>query len=251
MLNRYQNKKIKVTTEDGAEFTGIADVFPSGYGLHEFDRAEEGIQLDDVIVFKSDIRRIEKLSDAAADEADARRFDEMMGELLEGPYRIVDILPGQVSADAAAAERLAARITERFFDEQSGLFRLFLGHDEERTSVLGNALAVLCGAADRLDTARIEAVLLANGEGAEGPEAIAATLSMACFRYDALLRLDRTRYREAILQDIDRTGLSMLRSGATSFWETIRGAEDFDGAGSLCHGWSAMPVYYYRTLLEV
>ena len=100
MLNRYQNKRIKVTTEDGTEFTGIADVFPSGYGLHEFDRAEEGIQLDDVIVFKSDIRRIEELSDAASDQADARRFDEMMGELLEGPYRIVDILPEQVSADA-------------------------------------------------------------------------------------------------------------------------------------------------------
>ena len=100
MLNRYQNKKIKVTTEDGAEFTGIADVFPSGYGLHEFDRAEEGIQLDDVIVFKSDIRKIEELSDAASDEPDARRFDEMMGELLEGPYWIVDILPEQVSADA-------------------------------------------------------------------------------------------------------------------------------------------------------
>lgn len=100
MLNRYQNKKIKITTEDGAEFTGIADVFPSGYGLHEFDRAEEGIQLDDVIVFKSDIRRIEELSDTASDKTDARRFDEMMGELLEGPYRIVDILPEQVSADA-------------------------------------------------------------------------------------------------------------------------------------------------------
>ena len=100
MLNRYQNKKIKVTTEDGTEFTGIADVFPSGYGLHEFDRAEEGIQLNDVIVFKSDIRRIEELSDAASDEPDARRFDEMMGELLEGPYRIVDILPEQVSANA-------------------------------------------------------------------------------------------------------------------------------------------------------
>ena len=100
MLNRYQNKKIKVTTEDGAEFTGIADVFPSGYGLHEFDSAEEGIQLNDVIVFKSDIRRIEELSDADSDQADARRFDEMMGELLEGPYWIVDILPEQVSADA-------------------------------------------------------------------------------------------------------------------------------------------------------
>ena len=100
MLDRYQNKKIKVTTQDGAEFTGIADVFPSGYGLHEFDRAEEGIQLDDVIVFKSDIRRIEELSDAASGIADARRFDELMGELLEGPYWIVDILPEQVPANA-------------------------------------------------------------------------------------------------------------------------------------------------------
>lgn len=35
-------------------FTGIAEVFLSGYGLHEFDREEEGIQLDDVILFKSD-----------------------------------------------------------------------------------------------------------------------------------------------------------------------------------------------------
>ena len=100
MLNRYQNKKIKVTTEDGAVFIGIADVFLSGYGLHEFDRAEEGIQLDDVIVFKSDIRRIEELSDGAPVISDARRYDEMMGELLEGPYWIVDILPEQVSANA-------------------------------------------------------------------------------------------------------------------------------------------------------
>ncbi len=100
MLNRYQNKMIRVTAEDGAEFMGIADVFPSGYGLQEFGRAEEGIQLDDVIVFKSDIRKIKEVPDAASDEADARRYDEMMGELLEGPYRIVDILPEQVSANA-------------------------------------------------------------------------------------------------------------------------------------------------------
>ena len=75
MRNRYQNKKIKVTTQDGAEFTGTADVFPSGYGLHEFDRAEEGIQLDDVIVFKSDIRRIEELPDTASDESLCRLIE--------------------------------------------------------------------------------------------------------------------------------------------------------------------------------
>ncbi|MBR1677551.1 MAG: ROK family protein [Clostridia bacterium] len=35
-----------------------------------------------------------------------------------------------------------------------------------------------------------------------------------------------------------------LYSGATTFWETEKGECDFDGAASLCHGWSAIPVYY-------
>ena len=101
MLFRYPDKEIRITTEDGSVFTGTAEVFPSGYGLHEFGRGEEGIQLDDVIVFKSDIRIIEDLSGAGFGDKDPRRYDGMMGELLEGPYWIVDILPGQVPADAA------------------------------------------------------------------------------------------------------------------------------------------------------
>ena len=101
MLYRYQNKQVRITTGDGAVFTGIAEVLPSGYGLHEFDREEESIQLDDVILFKSDIRTIEELSETPTEDADPRRFDEMMGALLEGPYWIVDILPEQVPANAA------------------------------------------------------------------------------------------------------------------------------------------------------
>ena len=101
MLSRYQDKEVRITTENGAEFTGIAEVFPSGYGLHEFDREEEGIQLDDMILFKSDIRSVEELSKTTSDAADPRRYDARMGELLEGPYWIVDILPEQVSANAA------------------------------------------------------------------------------------------------------------------------------------------------------
>ena len=37
----------------------------------------------------------------------------------------------------------------------------------------------------------------------------------------------------------------MLTHGATSFWETIEGDAAFGKAGSLCHGWSAVPVYVY------
>ena len=40
----------------------------------------------------------------------------------------------------------------------------------------------------------------------------------------------------------------MLERGATSFWETILGVDESDSS-SLCHGWSAMPVYYYHKLL--
>ncbi len=101
MLFRYQDKQVRITTEDGSVFTGIAEVFSSGYGLHEFDREEEGVQLDDVVLFKSEIRAIEELSGTAPEAADPRRFDDRMGALLEGPYWIADILPEQVPADAA------------------------------------------------------------------------------------------------------------------------------------------------------
>ena len=100
-LHRYQDKEVRITREDGAVFTGTAEVFSSGYGLHEFDREEEGIKLDDVILFKSDIQSIEELPVTASGAANPRRFDELMGALLEGPYWIVDILPEQVSAEAA------------------------------------------------------------------------------------------------------------------------------------------------------
>lgn len=40
-----------------------------------------------------------------------------------------------------------------------------------------------------------------------------------------------------------------LQEGATTFWETEDGESAFDRAGSLCHGWSAMPIVYYHRLI--
>ena len=100
-LQYYQDKELRITTEDGTVFTGIGSTFPSGYGLHEFGREEEGIQLGGVTVFKSDIRSIEELSKTASEAESPRRYDDLMEALLEGPYWIVDILPEQVGAHAA------------------------------------------------------------------------------------------------------------------------------------------------------
>ena len=70
---------------------------------------------------------------------------------------------------------------------------------------------------------------------------------MKAFIYDALLKADKN-YKGYILNDIDNNYKYMLDNNATTFWETIKGEADFDGAGSLCHGWTAMPVYYYNIL---
>ena len=97
ILSRYDGKRIKLTAEDGTVFTGTAEVFHSGYGLHEFGCAEESIMIDDTFIFHSDIKNIEILPESRP-AVRKGRFDDLMGELLEGPYLIVDILPGQVPA---------------------------------------------------------------------------------------------------------------------------------------------------------
>lgn len=93
ILSRFDKKRIEITTEDGSVYTGIAEVHPSGYGLHVFDRAEESILIDDLHIFKSDISGIKILSEQDNPMIQPRQFDDLMGDLLEGPYWIVDILP--------------------------------------------------------------------------------------------------------------------------------------------------------------
>jgi hypothetical protein len=73
---------------------------------------------------------------------------------------------------------------------------------------------------------------------------VPATLSMLGFVYDALLTAGDS-YQEWILGDIRAKYGEMLQKGATTFWETLEGVET-DKSNSLCHGWSAMPVHYYR-----
>jgi Leu/Phe-tRNA-protein transferase len=67
---------------------------------------------------------------------------------------------------------------------------------------------------------------------------------MRCFKYDTMLKADAERWQGWIRDEIRRDYKKMLDAGATSVWETIDGAEAFGGWGSLCHGWSAVPILY-------
>lgn len=110
---------------------------------------------------------------------------------------------------------------------------------------MGNSFAIICGAPNEKLSAEIAEKLVE-----ENSALVPITLSMKVWLYDALLKVDKEKYKNWILEDIDKNYSYMLSKGATSFWETIKGEADFDGAGSLSHGWSAVPVYYYNILLN-
>ncbi len=69
------------------------------------------------------------------------------------------------------------------------------------------------------------------------------SLSNNYFKYEGLITHDK-RNVDFVIKDIKQRWGKMLFNGATSFWETEEGETAFDNAGSLCHGWSAIPIYF-------
>ncbi len=136
------------------------------------------------------------------------------------------------------AEEMRVFIREEFLDE-NGLFTLHSG--KEQYTVLGNALAVFCGVAFENEAVKICDSIVKN-------ELTPSSLSMNIWKYEAMMFTDKERYRDYILDEIRQNYKKMLDAGSTTVWETLEGSEAFGNAGSLCHGWSAVPVYIYNKL---
>ena len=181
----------------------------------------------------------------ADEEHTATGYDAALNCLLsltlQNMQKICDML--DIAADyTEKAQALNSRIRQAFLQKEDSLFAN--SADGSGRSELVNALAVLCGAAAPED-AKIICQALTKRSGL-----VETSLSTRCFKYDALLLQDKESYSAYILEDIVCRYTKMLDAGATSFWETELGEADFFGAGSLCHGWSAMPVYYFSVLLS-
>ncbi len=139
--------------------------------------------------------------------------------------------------DKINTDSVLAAIHKTFYNAEKGLYKL--STHGEAYSQLGNSLAILVGLGDADLAHRI----------VTDKSLIPVTLSMNTFYYDALLSFG-DKYSTFVIEDIKRKYGNMLDQGATTFWETEKGWEDFEGAGSLCHGWSAIPVYYLLKLLS-
>lgn len=137
------------------------------------------------------------------------------------------------------ALQLAARTREEYYNAETGTF--FVSDADEEPTELANSLAVVSGIADGDAAEKICGLLAENA-------LVPCSLSMKTFKYDAMLKVSREKYASCVLDEIRSTYKIMLDKGATTVWETAEGAEAFDNAGSLCHGWSAIPVYYYDLL---
>ncbi len=135
-------------------------------------------------------------------------------------------------------EELREKVKGEFLTDD-GVFTMLRG--KKQYTALGNAMAILSGTV-RGEEADALAERLIDGSLSE------CSLSMKELLYEALLSVDERKYAPVILEEVRKNYKIMLDYGADTTWETIDGAAAFDNAGSLCHGWTAVPIYVYHRL---
>ena len=137
-----------------------------------------------------------------------------------------------------AAEALRAATHQRFWNDAEGYYYSFANSKARwHGAELTQALAVCAGVCPE---EQLDRVL----ERLTNSTLTPVTLSYSIFQIDALMTRPQT-YSRWVFDHVAEVWGSMLHRNATTFWETIVGAWDFSNAGSLCHGWSAVPIYLY------
>ena len=159
--------------------------------------------------------------------------------------RLCDVVAPELAAHYDDLHKaLNEKLHEAFFDAQRNVYLTRLNDRERPLHAFTQALALYVGATP-------EAVKHQVVENMLFGHMIPCTLSASIYEYDVLLQMGDT-YREYVRKEVEEIWGKMLYAGATTFWETDLGDKDFHNAGSLCHGWSAVPIYLYEkyNLLE-
>lgn len=136
-----------------------------------------------------------------------------------------------------AADRIRLAVRQRFWNAEKRQIETRLG-GSLAPAELAQALALLAGAIPEEARAGVVQKLSAPSDWTK------TSLSQSLYKYEAL-RQAGGEAEQAMMNEMDATWSAMLKAGATSFWEVIEGWKAFGNAGSLCHGWSAIPVYFY------
>ena len=176
------------------------------------------------------------------------RYDSCLNLLyviaLQKMQPIYRLLGEGEAENAAEAEEIRRAIAAHFYDAERGIFVTSLQDGvREGGCVLAQALAVAAYCLPEKAEALCEKIK--SGEGL-----VPATLANKPWVYDVLLQTSQNNL-PFVLRDIETVYGQMSVCGDTTLYETEKGADDFDLAGSLCHGWSAVACYIFRKYQDV
>ncbi len=187
---------------------------------------------------------------AAYKNKDAKRLDALLnlflclaleagGKLAEwlGKYEVKNEYLEQ-------SKKLKWTFHKTFWDDMNKAYKTYAGEGGKvHFAELTQALALCCGLVPGEYAGSLRKRLADKDNGL-----VRTTLSYAIFKYEALLQ-EPESYGRLVFDSIAEDWGYMLYNKATSFWETINGADDFEKAGSMCHGWSAIPAYFFHAYL--
>lgn len=130
-----------------------------------------------------------------------------------------------------------------FYDEGKHLFADYEKDGQKSSySEYGQLFACYSGLAKEEKDALLETLCKPNS-------LTPLSLNNYLFKYELLLQ-QKGRYDAYVKKEVNRLWGKMVRQPPYTGWETLRGWKDFASAGSLCHGWSAVPLYVYHVFQE-
>ena len=136
------------------------------------------------------------------------------------------------------ADALRKAVFAAYYNPERGCMMTYDGKPE--TYEITQALALYNRCVPESERGRILSGLLKK-------EHVKISSSSIRYYYDALLREGKEARNYLASKIWDDYG-NMVQGTSTTMWETDIGDSDFNNAGSLCHGWSALPVWYFFAL---
>ncbi len=126
---------------------------------------------------------------------------------------------------------------DKFYDKDKGVYASYIDKDGkfEGYHVYTQSVILLAGGVNK-------SIAKTVCEAIKNPveyNLVPATFSAFQLKYQALIDNDDKNI-EYCVKEVEQVFGKMLLEGATSLYETSYGEKDFDDAGSLCHGWSAV-----------
>ena len=134
------------------------------------------------------------------------------------------------------ADQLAKAIDRFFWDNEKGCYLT-----DEQCELVHEHIQALALFNEIVPKRKISKVLKIM----KSPSTIRSTYSTLPYWVYAMQKLSPA-CRSEIMPRLRATFLPHVFNGATTLWETAEGGNDFAYAGSLCHGWSSLPAYYFR-----